>query len=81
MTVYGKMYDISISIAQVKLYTVASGMLSLDDKEVGKVIIHPTPLSSKVNGDNFRWIPKKISTKSFLFDIKTFISFSGTRMV
>ena len=33
---------------QVKLYTVASKVYELDDKEVGKVIIHPTPLSGKV---------------------------------
>ena len=34
--------------SQVKLYTVASKVYELDDKEVGKVIIHPTPLSGKV---------------------------------
>ncbi|KAI1285895.1 Calcium-dependent secretion activator [Halotydeus destructor] len=60
-----------LPVVKIKLYAVSTGIISLDDKELGKVIINPTPLSVK-SPEWFKMVTPK-STGELDMDIKIIV--------
>ncbi|KAK3895004.1 hypothetical protein Pcinc_001256, partial [Petrolisthes cinctipes] len=54
---------------KVKLYTESASMLSLDDKELGKVVLHPTAMSSKIPEWHKLQVPKNSSENNLKIKI------------